>query len=70
MAVKQRFCKTRSDKKTWKISMMNILLCLFMPAGNDSVQMRYNTEDKNFRNRWHHEILISLQAITDLSCLS
>ena len=27
---------------------MNILLCLLMPAGNDRIQMRYNTEDKNF----------------------
>ena len=50
--------------------MMNILLCLLMPAGNDRIQMRYNTEDKNFRNRWHHEISISLQAITYLSMLN
>ena len=48
MAIKQRFCKSRSDKKTRKIIMINILLCLLMPAGNDRIQMRYNTEDKNF----------------------
>ena len=47
--------------------MMNILLCLLMPAGNDRIQMRYNTDDENFRNRWHHKISISLRAITYLS---